>query len=255
VVGVIVPVRGFAAYLAETLDCVLGQDPAPAEVVVVDDASDEPLALHPDHAGRCTLVRRDVRGGPAAARASGLEALDEGIELVALCDADDAWAAGKLAAQLDALERHPDLRELEFRVLGAGPQREALARRAAAGGLPVRFDGFAEDVQSALAEADGLLHLCPVESFGLVVLEGMAARVPVLVPDQGGTRCLVEHEVSGYQFPANDVEGLAAMLRRLAHAPAQALNRAVETAHRRLVACHSEAACMHEYRRLIEAAA
>jgi glycosyltransferase involved in cell wall biosynthesis len=108
VVGVIVPVRGFAPYLAETLDCVLGQAPAPAKVVVVDDASDEPLALHPDHAGRCTLVRREVRGGPAAARASGLAALDGGVELVALCDADDAWAAGKLAAQLDALERVPD---------------------------------------------------------------------------------------------------------------------------------------------------
>jgi glycosyltransferase involved in cell wall biosynthesis len=108
VVGVIVPVRGFAPYLAEALDCVLGQDPAPAKVVVVDDASDEPLTLHPDHAGRCTLVRRDVRGGPAAARASGLQALDRHVELVALCDADDAWAAGKLAAQVDALARFPD---------------------------------------------------------------------------------------------------------------------------------------------------
>jgi glycosyltransferase involved in cell wall biosynthesis len=108
VVGVIVPARGFAPYLAETLDSVLGQDPAPAKVVVVDDASDEPLALHPDHAGCCMLVRRQVRGGPAAARASGLEALDGSVERVALCDADDAWTAGKLAAQLDALERHPD---------------------------------------------------------------------------------------------------------------------------------------------------
>jgi cellulose synthase/poly-beta-1,6-N-acetylglucosamine synthase-like glycosyltransferase len=108
VIGVIVPVHGFAAYLAEALDGVLRQDPAPAQVVVVDDASDEPLALHPDHAGRCTLVRRDVRGGPAAARASGLQALEPRVELVALCDADDAWAAGKLAAQLEAFERFPD---------------------------------------------------------------------------------------------------------------------------------------------------
>jgi glycosyltransferase involved in cell wall biosynthesis len=108
VIGVVVPVRGFAPYLVETLDCVLGQDPAPAEVVVVDDASDEPLALHPDHAARCTLVRRDACGGPAAARASGLEALSPGVELVALCDADDAWAAGKLAAQVAALGRFPE---------------------------------------------------------------------------------------------------------------------------------------------------
>jgi glycosyltransferase involved in cell wall biosynthesis len=108
VVGVIVPVRGFAPYLAEALDCVLGQDPAPAQVVVVDDGSDEPLELHPDHAGRCTLVRRDAGGGPAAARASGLEELAPGVELVALCDADDAWADGKLAAQVEALARFPE---------------------------------------------------------------------------------------------------------------------------------------------------
>ena len=107
-IGVIVPVHGFVPYLAEALDCVLGQDPAPTAVVVVDDASDEPLALHPDHAGRCALVRRDVCGGPAAARASGLQALEPDVELVALCDADDAWAAGKLATQLAALERFPD---------------------------------------------------------------------------------------------------------------------------------------------------
>ena len=155
---------------------------------------------------------------------------------------------------LDALERHPDLRELEFRVLGAGPQREALARRAAAGGLRVRFDGFAEDVQSAVAEADGLLHLCPVESFGLVVLEGMAARVPVLVPDQGGTRTIVDPGVSGFQFPANDADGLAAMLRRLATLPAHDIRRVVDAAAQRLVERYSETSCRPAYQALIERA-
>lgn len=107
-VGVIVPVHGFAAYLAETLDCVLDQRPAPDEVIVVDDASREPVVLHPDHAERCMVLRRELCGGPAAARASGLQALAEGVAVVALCDADDAWTAGKLAAQLAALERFPD---------------------------------------------------------------------------------------------------------------------------------------------------
>jgi glycosyltransferase involved in cell wall biosynthesis len=108
VVGVIVPVHGFAPYLAETLDCVLGQVPPPAAVVVVDDASDEPIALHPDHEPDCLLVRRSVCGGPAAARASGLAALEASVSLVALCDSDDAWTAGKLAAQIAALEQFPD---------------------------------------------------------------------------------------------------------------------------------------------------
>jgi glycosyltransferase involved in cell wall biosynthesis len=108
VIGVLVPVHGFAPYLAETLDCVLGQDPAPGAVVVVDDASPQPLALHPDHAPHCTLVRRELCGGPAAARASGFAVLGPRVDLVALCDSDDAWAPGKLAAQLAALERFPD---------------------------------------------------------------------------------------------------------------------------------------------------
>jgi glycosyltransferase involved in cell wall biosynthesis len=108
VVGVIVPVHGFPGYLAEALDCVLGQRPAPAAVVVVDDASPEPVRLHPDHAGRCTLLRREECGGPAAARASGLDALAPEVDVVALCDADDAWADGKLAAQLAALDEHAD---------------------------------------------------------------------------------------------------------------------------------------------------
>jgi glycosyltransferase involved in cell wall biosynthesis len=108
VVGVIVPVHGFAPYLAETLDCVLAQRPAPDVVVVVDDASPEPVVLHPDHAPHCTLLRRSACGGPAGARSTGLASLEPDVDIVALCDSDDAWADGKLAAQLAALERFPE---------------------------------------------------------------------------------------------------------------------------------------------------
>src|SRR5881397_3800904 len=101
--GVVVPVHGWAPFLAETLDGVLAQRPAPAAVVVVDDGSREPLRLHPDHAPHCTLIRRDTQGGVAAARATGEAALDRTLELVAHCDADDAWLPGKLAAQLNAI--------------------------------------------------------------------------------------------------------------------------------------------------------
>jgi glycosyltransferase involved in cell wall biosynthesis len=99
--GVIVPVHGWAPYLAEALDSV--QAERPGEVVVVDDGSPDPVALHPDHARRCWLVRRQERGGPAAAREAGLAEL--GAEAIALCDADDAWRPGFLAAALAGLER------------------------------------------------------------------------------------------------------------------------------------------------------
>jgi glycosyltransferase involved in cell wall biosynthesis len=105
--GVIVPVHGWPALLAETLDGILAQDPAPEVVVVVDDGSPEPIALLPDHAPRCRLVRHPQRRGLAYARATGLAQLAD-CELVALCDADDAWEPGKHAAQLAALDAHPD---------------------------------------------------------------------------------------------------------------------------------------------------
>lgn len=99
-VGVIVPVHGWAPYLAETLDAVLSE--APDEVVVVDDGSPEPVLLHVEHAARCRVVRRAERGGLPAARRTGFEAL-RAVEWVALCDADDTWRPGKLAAQRAAL--------------------------------------------------------------------------------------------------------------------------------------------------------
>lgn len=98
-VGVIVPVHGWAPYLAETLDGVLGE--SPADVVVVDDGSPTPVRLDPDHVGRCRLVRHEPRRGLAGARAAGLAELD--TDLVALCDADDVWEPGSLGLRVARL--------------------------------------------------------------------------------------------------------------------------------------------------------
>ena len=68
---------------------------------MIDDGSFEPL--------RCDarrVVRRDAPGGPAAARASGLEALGD-VDVVALCDADDTWEPGSLARCVAGLEAEP----------------------------------------------------------------------------------------------------------------------------------------------------
>ena len=97
--GVLIPIRGFPRFLEETLDSVLAQDPD--EVVVVDDGSFEPL-----RSDRVRVVRRDVPGGPGAARATGLEALGD-VDVIALCDADDTWEPGCLAALADGLRAEP----------------------------------------------------------------------------------------------------------------------------------------------------
>jgi glycosyltransferase involved in cell wall biosynthesis len=119
-VGVLIPVYGFAPYLAETLDAVLAQH-VPVSAIVVDDGSPTPLTLHADHAPYVSLVRRDVAGGPAAARAAGLQALADDVELVALCDADDAWCPGALSASIAALEAEPRVGWAFGRALVVGP--------------------------------------------------------------------------------------------------------------------------------------
>jgi colanic acid/amylovoran biosynthesis glycosyltransferase len=121
-VGAIVPVYGEAPWLGEALDALLAQDPRPDEIVVVDDGSPRPVALEPGFAERVHLVRRAERGGPAAARATGLGA--QTADLIALADADDAWEAGKLAAQLEALERHPEAAVCFGRAVVIGPDGE-----------------------------------------------------------------------------------------------------------------------------------
>src|SRR4051794_26327630 len=92
-VGVIVPAKGPAPYLAEALRSAQGAD----AIVVVDHASEPPLAAVD---GAQLLRIENGAGGPARARQAGLEALD--TELIALLDADDVWEPGKLDAQRSA---------------------------------------------------------------------------------------------------------------------------------------------------------
>jgi glycosyltransferase involved in cell wall biosynthesis len=101
-VGVVVPVRGFSPFLGETLDAIAAEDPQ--EIVVVDDASPEPVRLPPGHES-VRLLRRSVRGGPSGGRGDGERAM--GTDLVAFCDGDDAWEPGSLALRVAALRSCP----------------------------------------------------------------------------------------------------------------------------------------------------
>jgi glycosyltransferase involved in cell wall biosynthesis len=107
-------------------------------------------------------------------------------------------------------------------------------------------------VAAALADSDLLLHLCPVEPFGLAILEAMAAGLPVLVPDAGGAAGLVEPGVSGFHFRADDPDDLARVLASLAAAPAQRLNAVIARADARLRSHYSDRAGLDRYFKLLE---
>jgi alpha-1,6-mannosyltransferase len=73
-------------------------------------------------------------------------------------------------------------------MVGEGPLGPALRRAAAREGLQVEFHGHVRaraDVARLLSLADVALATCPVESFGLAVLEALACGTPVVAADRG----------------------------------------------------------------------
>jgi glycosyltransferase involved in cell wall biosynthesis len=150
----------------------------------------------------------------------------------------------------DAIDRDTSLANLPIEIIGDGPDLATLSSRAAAGYPNVTFLGFRTDVPEKYADADLLLHTCPTEPFGLVILEAMAARIPVLVPDQGGAASLVQDGITGFRFRANDPESLAQKLSELRSADPMLLNRVVENAANQLGTRFSAHEAKQQYRRL-----
>jgi glycosyltransferase involved in cell wall biosynthesis len=129
-VDVVIPVRAPAPWLGEALRSVLEQDSPPNELVIVDDASPEPLGeagVRSTGATGLRLVRLEERGGPAVARDRGLSETDS--IFVALCDADDVWEPGKLGAQLGAMTANPDAAVCFGRATIVGPNGRPTGER------------------------------------------------------------------------------------------------------------------------------
>ena len=108
-------------------------------------------------------------------------------------------------------------------MFGEDDYAEDLGRRAAALGIAerVEFSGFVEDVYGAMSSMDALVHASvTAEPFGQVVVEAMAAGVPVVATAAGGPLEVIEAGVNGLLVPPGDVAALADALRTLHGDPA-----------------------------------
>ncbi len=84
----------------------------------------------------------------------------------------------------------------------------------------VEFRGFQVDVWQELACIDILVHASVTpEPFGQVILEGMAARVPVVAAAAGGPAEIVDHDDNGLLYPIADEAALARAIAELARDP------------------------------------
>ncbi|HET7489513.1 MAG TPA: glycosyltransferase [Acidimicrobiales bacterium] len=81
----------------------------------------------------------------------------------------------------------------------------------------VEFRGWRDDVGAELARLDVLVHASTLaEPFGNVVVEGMAAGLPVVAAGAGGPAEVITDGVDGLLYPPGDVGSLADRLRDLA---------------------------------------
>jgi glycosyltransferase involved in cell wall biosynthesis len=85
--------------------------------------------------------------------------------------------------------------------------------------LQVEFLGFS-DVPTVLRSLDILVHASKTpEPFGQVIIEGLAAGIPVVATDGGGAREIIQSGVTGVLVPMGDAAALAAALRQLLSRP------------------------------------
>lgn len=101
--------------------------------------------------------------------------------------------------------------EARLIMVGEGPEKMASLRVAKQLGIEecVRYVGNQEEIETLLPCADLVFQPSEHESFGLVALEAMACRVPVLATDSGGVREVVVHGENGYLTEVGDIEAMA----------------------------------------------
>lgn len=111
------------------------------------------------------------------------------------------------------LDRVPGTR---LAIVGNGPAREELEAHFA--GTQTKFMGYmtGETLSQAYASADMFVFPSAMETFGLVVVEAMAAGLPVVASRVGGVRDVVEEGRTGYTFDSGDIDALVEGVRQIA---------------------------------------
>jgi glycosyltransferase involved in cell wall biosynthesis len=164
-------------------------------VVVIPNAVRTDRFDRPDPTGRDVLLGLFPRPPAQVVAAAGRLSPEKGF--------DHLIEAARLLAREPA--------ETGFILFGDGPLREPLRAQVAAAGLEGQLvlAGFRDDLDRLLPFVDLLVLSSLTEGLPNVILEAMAAAVPVVATAVGGVPELVEDGVTGYLVPPAEPRALA----------------------------------------------
>ena len=149
---------------------------------------------------------------------AGLRVPDQGLLVMGVGHLQPRKGFG-LLLEAFARARLPDA---TLAIVGAGPEADALRRRAEALGVGdrVRWPGHRADAPRLLAAADLFVLSSRNEGMANVMLEAMAAGTPVVATDVSGVRAALaadrDRPAAGRIVPADDLAEMASALREVA---------------------------------------
>ncbi len=110
--------------------------------------------------------------------------------------------------------------DVQLALIGGGPSHEQLKRHFA--GTPTVLPGYlrGQDLVEAYRAADAFIFPSTTETFGLVALEAMACRVPVIAARTGGVLDTVVDGVNGLFFDPQQPAEMRTQVLRLRDDPA-----------------------------------
>jgi glycosyltransferase involved in cell wall biosynthesis len=126
------------------------------------------------------------------------------------------------AVLLRALQRLRSIpRKWKLVLVGMGPERDTLTRLARSLGLSehVLFAGSHADVRPFYGIADVFALPSLTEGSSNVLLEAMAAKVPIAATKVGGNPEIILHNETGLLVPVGDSQGLASAIAQLLGEP------------------------------------
>ncbi|PGH59153.1 glycosyl transferase [Azospirillum palustre] len=209
-------------------------------------APDQPIAIIPNGVDATRFSPADA--GPADAGNAG--------DRLSLLFVGRVVRQKGLDVLFEALASLPDgmRSRIGLTIVGDGPARPELEAQAARLALSERivFRGWLgrDELPAAYRAADAFVFPSRDEGMPNVVLEAMAAGLPVVATRIAGNRDLVVEEETGLMLDADDTPALAAALARLAEDPALR-RRLGEGGRRRVVEHFSWRAVAAAYRDLM----